>query len=677
MTTRLEQIYLERFRRLPPAAQRMLLAVASDDSEELRIVIAAARALDASEKDLDVAERSGLVSVNGTRVEFRHPLVRSAIYSAATSGERREVHGAFAAALRNGAAEEDRRAWHLANSVVDTDDEIAQILEGVADRAESRGAYASAARTLQRAVDLSADHAARARRLVRAATDASNAGLDDEAVALARRAQDVVVAPELRAEIASVLGLHELRRGTPIDAYPMLLEAANDVAQIEPAKAIELLMYALSAASTSGNDLLQLEASSAAAKVPRPEDDDARMLATLVAGFGADVDGDLSRTASILKPAIEMAYDAKDSYVILLRSIAALVVGDDARYEELLTRSIATARERGRLGVLAEALAVRASQLFMLQRYDEAHQAAKEALEFGREVRAENHMLMPLGVIAAVAAFRGDDDEARRTAEAVIEAGTAKRLPVRAGFGHYVLGMLDFVQGRWESALGRFEFVAALSTVHAMRVAPDRVEAGLRAGRREEAADITASFERWTEQLGASWGRPRAMSCRALLSEGDEATAYFEEAIADIDAARPFDRARIHLLYGEHLRRARQRAEARTHLHIALKEFDRFGALPWANRATAELRATGETVRKRDPDTLDKLTPQEIQISRLVAEGMSNKEVAALLFLSPRTIEYHLRSVFSKLGLTSRTQLARVDLAVYDAPAPSAVGAAS
>jgi DNA-binding CsgD family transcriptional regulator len=235
--------------------------------------------------------------------------------------------------------------------------------------------------------------------------------------------------------------------------------------------------------------------------------------------------------------------------------------------------------------------------------------------------------------------------------------------------------MLHFVRGRWPDALERFETIAKVTTIHGMRIAADRVEAAIRAGRRAEAEEVAATFVSWTEQTESPWGRARAASCLGLLSDGDEATAHFEEAIRLVDGARPFDRARIHLLYGEHLRRLRRRADARLHLRTALEDFERFRLAPWVDRAAAELRATGETARKRDPSAFDQLTPQEIQISRLVAEGMSNKEVAAQLFLSPRTIDYHLRNVFSKLGLTSRTQLARVGFEQQDVPAPEAVAA--
>jgi DNA-binding CsgD family transcriptional regulator len=181
-------------------------------------------------------------------------------------------------------------------------------------------------------------------------------------------------------------------------------------------------------------------------------------------------------------------------------------------------------------------------------------------------------------------------------------------------------------------------------------------------------------YEEWADVSGPAWVTPRLASCRALLAEGDDATEHFEEALRLADDARPFDLPRIHLLYGEHLRRERRRTDSRVQLRAALDGFERLQAEPWADRARTELRASGETARKRDPSTVDLLTPQELQIARFVAEGLSNKEVAAQLFLSPRTIDYHLRNVFVKLGIKSRTQLARLSLGTNHG-AERAVGA--
>jgi DNA-binding CsgD family transcriptional regulator len=188
---------------------------------------------------------------------------------------------------------------------------------------------------------------------------------------------------------------------------------------------------------------------------------------------------------------------------------------------------------------------------------------------------------------------------------------------------------------------------------------PDRIEAAVRCGRLDDALEELPVFEAWATHSPASWARPRLASCRALVADGDDATRHFEEALTTDADARPFDFARIQLLYGEHLRRIRRRMESREPLRAALASFERFGAVHWAERARNELRATGETARKRDPSTVAELTPQELQIARLVASGQSNKEVAGQLFLSPRTVEYHLRKVFAKLGITSRAELIR------------------
>ena len=242
--------------------------------------------------------------------------------------------------------------------------------------------------------------------------------------------------------------------------------------------------------------------------------------------------------------------------------------------------------------------------------------------------------------------------------------------------------MIDLGRGRWTEALERLEVLVDPqgefgATIHAKFALPDTIEAAVRTGRPPEARKALAAFEEWVAQAGPPWAQPRLASCRAMLTDGDRATEHFEEALRLGGDARPFDLARIQLLYGEHLRRERRRVDARVQLRSALEAFERVRAEPWAERARSELRASGETARKRDPSTIDRLTPQELQIARLVSEGLSNKEVAAQLYLSPRTIDAHLRNVFAKFGLTSRMQLARVPLGGDMAAAEPVVETAS
>jgi DNA-binding NarL/FixJ family response regulator len=243
----------------------------------------------------------------------------------------------------------------------------------------------------------------------------------------------------------------------------------------------------------------------------------------------------------------------------------------------------------------------------------------------------------------------------------------------QAAAAKWALALLDLGFGRWDDALERLEAMAdarpgqgdALLVLISL---PDRIEAAVRAGRRDAALAVLPVFESWAAHADAPWAQPRLAGFRALLSEGEETARHFARALELAADARPFDLARIQLLHGEHLRRERRRTEARAQLRAALEGFERLRAEPWAQRARAELRATGETARKRDPSTVDQLTPQERQIARLVSEGLTNKEVAAQLFLSPRTIDSHLRSVFSKLGVTSRTQLAQLPVGADGTP---------
>jgi DNA-binding CsgD family transcriptional regulator len=245
-----------------------------------------------------------------------------------------------------------------------------------------------------------------------------------------------------------------------------------------------------------------------------------------------------------------------------------------------------------------------------------------------------------------------------------LRIGVAHRSAAIAGGGTWALGIVDFNQSRWDDALERFLRIAepapGVSTpfISAM-TAPDRVELGRRTGRLDVARHALGQFEAWAPRMPARWPQPLLEHCRALVADGEEATQHFEAALALAEHARPLDRARTHLLYGEHLRRERRRVDARVQLRTALEGFERLNAVSWAERTRSELRATGETARRRDVSTLGELTPQELQVGRLVASGLSNKEVAAQLFLSPRTIEAHLRGVFAKLDVTSRMQLAR------------------
>ena len=668
MTRRLERVFHERVARLPAPTRLALLAAAADDSESAAVVERAVATLSSGEFALDAAEQAGLLTITGGRVAFRHPLVRSAVYGSATSNERRAVHWALAAALEGDDEQADRRAWHLAASALEPDEGIVQALDEAAERAVERGGHAAAAKALERAATLTSDRGERARRLARAAGLSTLIGRDAEALALAERAEALTDDPLLRAECAFVFGVGTLRRGRPADAIPPLVAAASAVAPHDAGRAAELLMQATSAAWQTADASAVLEIARIAQTVVPPDGDaTARFFRGVILGFAAMMNGDHAEAARCLEPAIAHGALTDQTRQAFLANLAALWLGDDEAASALAARAIRLARASGEVGELVIALGGRSAQLIIAQRNDEAEVTVHEAAALARELSAENILLLLHAVLAILAAIQGRSEESHRLGEEVIAVALAKGLPNRVSLATYALAVDDINRARWAEALERFDTMAEQGTgdadpVMAALMLPDKVEAAVRAGRPEVAREALRRFEAWATHSGARFAAPRLAGCRALLAEGEEATEHFEAMLALADDARPLDLARMRMQYGEHLRRERRRTDARTQFRAALATFEAYRAEPLAERARAELRATGETARKRDPSTIDQLTPQELQIARFVASGLSNKEVAAQLFLSPRTVDAHLRKVFTKLGITSRTQLARQPL---------------
>jgi DNA-binding CsgD family transcriptional regulator len=667
LTHQVESIFLERVRRLPDEGQQVLLIAAADDLEDARLVTRAGELHGLGPYALDSPEQAGLVFVHGSRLEFRHPLMRSAVYEAATSSERRSAHRALAEALAESDENADRRAWHLAASVVEPDGDAVRALDEAAERAQKRAGYLAAAKAFERAAQLSPDGAARGDRLTRAARAASTAGADDYAVALAGEAAPLVDDTLLRADLELAVGVAEFRSGRPLDGFPRLVEAARGVAEIDPPKAVELLFWASNVASIGGDPAALAEVSELAAEIGAAgRGGDAMHVAQALAAFAAARRGDTSGAAQ-LEEAFDWASTSDHAEHVYAVSLAALFLGENERFATLINRATSLSRARGEFGVLVEVLSMSAVQHYFAQRFDEAALVASESLQLARELGAANTTARPLGILAFAAAIRGDDDEARQRAAQMRDLAAVHGLPARTTYAVYVLAMIDLGRGRWTEALEHFRLVADprpdVGDAYLARIAtPDMIEAAVRAGRLDEAREALARFEEWAPDSSYPWVQPRLSSCRALLAEGPEATEHFAKALRLGAAGGPFDLGRIQLLFGEHLRRERRRTDARVQLRAALEAFERLRAEPWAERARAELRASGETARKRDPSTVDQLTPQELQIARFVAQGLSNKEVAAQLFLSPRTIEHHLRHVFAKLGVKSRTQLARLPL---------------
>ena len=666
VSARVERAFLARVNRLPEETQTLLLVASADDSGELATVLRASAQLGAEAVALDEAERAGLVHVRGTRLELRHPLVRSAVYQAAPLSKRQAVHGALATVL-DGEADADRRAWHRAAASVEADPSVGEELEEAAERARRRSGFAAASLAFERAATLTTDEDQRARRLTSAAENAWLAGRVERALMLLEAARPLVSEPIRRADIDRFLGLIEMTRGVPADACQLLLRAATEVAPSDGGRALQLLNIAGLAAAYAGDREAAVAIGRLARDLHQEEPPFFRMLAQLLVGLGAHADEDFADAASRLRVALELAEEldddaAKEPVALLFAGRAALYLGDDQATYRTHREAAARARASGALSIVTQILPRLAITELWAGRWASGSANAREGVQLAREIGQHDLVAQQLVLLALIAALRGSEDECRSLAAESRELASARQLGIVLELAHWALALLELGLGRAEEALRRCREIS--STLVVFWGGLDRIEAAIRAGEPETARAWLGVLEPWAESSASPWGRAVALHCRALLSDDEsESERLFLEALdAHADASRPFEHARTELAYGEFLRRARRRVEARDHLRAALDRFETLGATLWAERARVELRASGQTARKRDPSTRNTLTEQELQIARFVAEGHTNREVAAQLFLSPRTIDFHLRNVYRKLGITSRTALARLDL---------------
>jgi len=644
----------------------MLLLAAADDTGEAATAWRAARSLGLDTGALGPAEAGRLVRVAGGRVEFRHPLVRSAIYRAATFAERRAAHLALAGALDE-VGQADRRAWHRAAAAIAPDDVVAGELERSAGRALARGGHAAAAAALERAAELTGQDPARARRLAAGAEAAWLAGRPRWALELAGRAERLDPPPRLRADLQQLRARIELWCGSPVQAHRLLTDAAA-IADLDPGQAAMLLFQAGQAAWATGDMPKAIEVGQRLDTLAVPQDSAARLMGLVMAGL-AGLAGDpaqAAHAAPLLRGVVTSAQTAQDPVQLAFAGHAAVNVGDDAGAADVLGRAVDAARAAGAIGTLAWMLAQAAILQALTSRWPVAVATASEGLRLAAETGQDNAAALHHSILAWVAAAQGREQECRAHADAALEQATQRALALPASIATWALGLAELGAGRPEAALGRLEQLAAAGPGlgHPLAVTfagADLAEAAVRAGRPGAALAAAARLERWATATAAPWGLALVARCRGLLSDGDTAAGHFAQALElHAAAGRPFDRARTELACGEALRRARRPSQARGHLRAALDGFEQLGAATWAGRARAELRATGQTARRRDPSTLTQLTPQELQIARLAAAGATNREIAGQLFVSPRTVEYHLYKVFPKLGIASRAELARL-----------------
>jgi DNA-binding NarL/FixJ family response regulator len=660
-----KRAFLRRVDRLSDDAQTVLLVAAAEDLGEADVIVRAGAALGCSADAFTAAEAAGLLRVDGTRVEFRHPLVRSAVYQNARTLQRRTVHASLAAALSD-PMNVDRQAWHRAVAASGPDEDAAVALEQSAQRARARSGYAAAAAALERAADLTADAAPKARRLIAAADAAWNAGLNERVGALLDQATPLVSDPRASADVEYLRGLHERTDGTMAGAYDIFLRGATKVASSDPQRAAAML-GAAGLAAWNRNDRTRLAHVARRMGALELDDEAPGGLATqVVRGLAGILQDDVARAVPLITNAMANAERSGGPYELALAASSASLIGDDAASLRLFGQAAAYARTRGEVAVLVNLLAPYAAVEAWTGRIRSAMAHATEGMELARQTWHGTYLAVYQAVLAWMHAMSGSAEESHRLATSAMQSGIEHEFSPTAATAAWALGLGALGAGRPNEALTQLNDLARREGIvghpaTALFATGDIVEACVRAGDVEPARRALRALERWAAGTRPTWALAVAARCRALLS-GDEMDEHFREALHHhASGTRPFEHGRTLLLYGEALRRRRKRMDARQHLRSALEIFERMGAAPWEQRARAELRASGETMRGRDPDTLDSLTPQELQIVQIVRTGATNKQIAAQLYLSPRTIDYHLRKVFVKLGLSSRTELIRLE----------------
>ncbi len=663
LTDRVERVFLDRSRRLPADAQLLLLVAATDDTGHLGTVRRAAASLGATEQALDRAFQSGLLLSDATTVKVRHPLVRSALYQAASDVQRRRVHRALADALA-GIGDPDRETWHRAAATEGPDQEVVDALESVGVRAERRGGYVAALAAYERAAALAPSSPQRAALGFAAARNAWSCGKVARARELLAQASGTATDRLLLADIARLRGRIEVNLGSAIDAHRIFTEAASQVSGVDPPRALEMAVAAallLSYGAGSGAVLPERDLLVAAAS-----DDTSRSvcLKHLLTALTRAAEADWTAATEALDKAFQVGDAVTDLDVLANLGNAALQLGDVESQQHFYTLVLSRAREAGAVMAVVYALQRLCFGHLVTGDWGAVRRCAEEALALGRGVGPRALTAPSLAWLTLLAALQGRDDF-DSLARDLEEVTAAESLGILTNPVHDLT--------RWAKgahAANSFDTFGCLHQLRSIRLPAIARMAATEAIDSAVRADEPAVARSWVDELAGfaeSTARPWALATvsygRAMTGDPAQAEKMFEDALAHhARSGRLVDEARTHLAYGEWLRRGQRRVDARQHLRQALATFQDVHADPLAARARQELRASGETARKRDPSTLTNLTPMELKVAQLVASGLSNKEVAAQCWVSPRTVAFHLRNVFAKAGITSRVELARLDL---------------
>jgi DNA-binding CsgD family transcriptional regulator len=671
--TTVERVFAARIAALPEAARRALALAAAEGSGDLAVLARAAPAVGVDLAALDEAQRAGVVTASGGTLAFAHPLAQAAAARAAGPGERRAAHRALADAP----GDPDRRAWHLAAAAIGPDDEAADALEAAGRRARARSAYAAAASSHERAARLTDPGPRRAARLAAAAEAAWLGGHAERVGPLldeARAGADAALALALD----HLRGQAALRAGRVMEAHDVLVAAAPDGDGAAGAeRAVEMLAEAAQACLYAARPQPMLAAARRGWATLTPgAGARSRFLANLALGMASIYDGRGEEGAAHVRTAVALLEDSDellgDPRLLSAAALGPLWLREREAGRALVARAMEAARGDGALGLLPFSLWLAAREAATSDRWAVAEALYEEAIRTARETGQATSLCAGLSGLACVEARQG------READCRAHAAEALALAEPLGLDFFRLWALDALV-ELELALGHLDEVLAHATEKDRLLGrrgiadpdvspvPELVEALVRADRADEARPPLEALTGRARAKGQPWALARVARCWGMLSGPDA----FAEALA-LHARTPdrFEEARTRLCLGEWLRRDRRRAEARAPLRAALEAFDELGAAPWAERARRELLATGETARRRAPSTLDQLTPRELQVALVLAEGHTLREAAGKLFLSPKTVDYHLRHVYQKLGISSRAALAAAVAAPAGGAAP-------
>ena len=664
LTTRVERAFLDRSRLLPRPVQSLLLLAAADDTGDPAVLRRAASNLELGERALEDAIGSGLLVGGAGSVRVRHPLVRSALYQAATGEQRRAVHRALADALA-GLGDSDRETWHRAAAAEAPDPEVTAALEDLASRAERRGGYAAAMTAYERAAALSGETPQRAELTFAAARTAWASGQAAASRMLLSTARAATTDPVLLSDVARLRGHIEVNLGSATDAHQIFVDAAHAVHDIDPGRALEIAVAAAILRTYAVDSGTVLPSGDVFVEPTAKDTPRTTCLKQMLVAMTLTAEEDWSGAVAALDSALSSGEEFDDLAVLGNLGNAALQLGDDAAQQHFYTLALSRARDRGAV----------TSVVYALQRLCFGHLVAgdlaavrtnaEEALALGQSIGERAMTAPPMAWLTLLAALQGRDDyDLRlRDLEEVVSA--------------YPLGILtDPVHDltRWAKGIRAASDGDSFGCLHhlsrfrlpvlARMAAVERIDAAVRGGEPDVARQWVEELAGFAGATGRAWALGAVAYGRAMTAgEADGVEALFQDALSHHHRAdRRLDEARVHLAYGEWLRRTQRRVDARQHLRHALETFADEHADALVRRAAQELRASGETARKRDVSTQVQLTPMELKVAQLVASGLSNKDVAGQIWVSPRTVAFHLRNVFAKAGVTSRGELAQLEL---------------